>query len=106
VAERARYLMTAYPDLPDDPDKLLAAIDGLRRFHARSVIEEWQALAGRGDWQALAAALVTAHYDPAYDRARKRDDAALSRTILETGSLDDRALAGLAERVIAATPAA
>ncbi|WP_304071685.1 tRNA 2-selenouridine(34) synthase MnmH [Maricaulis maris] len=106
VAERARYLMTAYPDLPDDPDKLLAAIDGLRRFHARSVIEDWQALAGRGDWQALAAALVTAHYDPAYDRARKRDDAALSRTILETDGLDDRALGELAGRVIAATPAA
>ncbi|WP_323762802.1 tRNA 2-selenouridine(34) synthase MnmH [Maricaulis sp.] len=100
IAERARYLMTAYPDLPDDPAKLLAAIDGLRRFHARSVIDDWQELARAGDWETLAAALVSTHYDPAYDRARKRGDTAVSRTILATDRLDDAALNALADRLI------
>lgn len=106
VSERARYLMTAYPDLPDDPAKLVTAIDGLRRFHAREVIEAWLALAGDRDWGALAAELVTAHYDPAYDRARKRAGETGSRSLLATDRLDDAALDALADRVIAATPAA
>nr|WP_233128307.1 tRNA 2-selenouridine(34) synthase MnmH [Maricaulis sp. W15] len=101
VAERARYLMTAYPDLAADTDKLLAAIDVLRRFHARSDIETWQTMAETGDFQTLAAALVTAHYDPAYDRARKRDGAPKRRSVLETATLDDAALETLADRIIA-----
>ncbi|WP_366511505.1 tRNA 2-selenouridine(34) synthase MnmH [Maricaulis sp.] len=102
VAERARYLITAYPDLAGDRDKLLAAIEVLRRFHPRSDIEAWQAMAEAGNLEALAAALVTAHYDPAYDRARKRDGDVEGCVVLETPSLSDDALDVLATRVIAA----
>ncbi|WP_300545384.1 tRNA 2-selenouridine(34) synthase MnmH [Maricaulis sp.] len=72
VSERARYLVTAYPDLMGDTEKLDAALDGLKPFHAKADIAAWHDLAAQGDWHGLAQALITAHYDPAYNRARKR----------------------------------
>ena len=104
VHERARFLMTAYPDLPRDTGKLVDAIDGLRRFQSRSDIERWLEMARTGGFEALAAALVTAHYDPAYDRARKRDGEAVRRSVLATDSLSDEALEDLADRVLAIRP--
>jgi len=100
VAERARYLTTAYPDLARDSGKLLSAIDGLRRFHAGTEICTWRTMAETGEFTALAEALVMAHYDPAYDRARKRDGEPENRTVLETDSLDDAALERLADRIM------
>lgn len=100
ASARARYLMTAYPDLPRDTEKLMAAIEGLRRFHPKADIEAWQALAESGDFEPLAAALITAHYDPAYDRARKRDKPARKPVVLETLELDAASLIALADRVI------
>ncbi len=99
---RARYLMTAYPDLAGDTDKLMAAIDGLRRFHPKTDIETWQTLAQSGEFEPLAAALITAHYDPAYDRARKRDEASRQPLVLDTAELDEASLSALAGRVTSA----
>ena len=101
VEERARYLMHAYPDLATNRDKLIQAIEGLRQFQSGDTITGWLALAEAGDFHSLAVALVEAHYDPAYDRARKRDGAEWTERVLETASLDDTALSELADRVCA-----
>ena len=89
VAERARYLVAAYSDLLADRGKLDSAFEGLKPFHAKTVVADWRALAEAGDWQALAAALVTAHYDPAYNRARKRQDAADREAKIAVDRLDE-----------------
>ncbi len=99
VEERARYLLRAYPDLATNTDKLFQAIEGLRQFQSGETIAAWLAMAEAGDFHPLAVALVQAHYDPAYDRARKRDGAEWIERVLETASLDDAALSDLADRV-------
>lgn len=102
VEERARYLMRAYPDLATNTDKLVQAIEGLRQFQSGETIAAWLAMAEAGEFHALAVALVEAHYDPAYDRARKRDGCKWDERGLETTSLDELALNDLADRVCAA----
>lgn len=102
VEERARYLMRAYPDLATNTDKLVQAIEGLRQFQSGETIAAWLAMAEAGEFHALAVALVEAHYDPAYDRARKRDGSKWDERVLETTSLDELALNDLADRVCAA----
>lgn len=102
ASARARYLMTAYPDLASDTDKLMTAIDGLRRFHPKAEIEAWQALAEAGDFEPLATALITTHYDPAYDRARKRGSETAKPVVMETSDLDEASLEILAERLVEA----
>lgn len=98
-AARARYLLAAYPDIVADPARLNAALDGLAPFHPKADIALWRDWAASGAWQPLAEALIAAHYDPAYDRARARREPAPSQT-LETESLDDAALDRLADRVL------
>lgn len=102
VGERARYLVEAYPDLLADRGKLDAAFEGLKPFHAKSVIADWRALAEAGDWTGLAEALVTAHYDPAYNRARKRQDAAEREAEIAVGTLDRAGIEAAASRIAAA----
>ncbi|MHA6289188.1 tRNA 2-selenouridine(34) synthase MnmH [Maricaulis sp. CAU 1757] len=96
---RAGYLVSAYPDLIQDREKLDAAIEGLRGFHSREVIASWQALAEAGDHQALARALVEHHYDPAYNRARKRQSAPAEHTKIQVENLLPEDIDRLAEQI-------
>ncbi|WP_209426075.1 tRNA 2-selenouridine(34) synthase MnmH [Pararhodobacter sp. SW119] len=72
LAARARWLAHAYADLVADRDALRTRIDALAPFHSRTRISEWQGLARAGAFEALAAELMQAHYDPRYTRARLR----------------------------------
>jgi tRNA 2-selenouridine synthase len=70
--KRARYLTVAYADLVADAASLNDSIERLRPFHAKERIEEWLAMAAGKDFPTLAASLMREHYDPLYDRTRKR----------------------------------
>ncbi|WP_428408819.1 tRNA 2-selenouridine(34) synthase MnmH [Hyphococcus sp.] len=72
IETRADYLLTAYPDITGDRAAALEAIGRLAPFHSKETVAEWRNLAEAGAWRALAADLMRAHYDPAYERSRKR----------------------------------
>lgn len=72
AALRTVYIVTAYTDFTRDPATARAAVERLKGFHAKACLEEWRRMAEAGDYPALAAELMQAHYDPLYDRARKR----------------------------------
>jgi tRNA 2-selenouridine synthase len=107
LGARAAYLARAYGDLTADPDRLAVVVGSLRPLHPREVIEHWLALAGAGEFEALAADLMARHYDPRYERHRGRASggvAGLEAAGLAPGDLD--ALAGqVAEAVDRAVPA-
>jgi tRNA 2-selenouridine synthase len=69
AAARARYLVEAYADIAADAEALARAIARLPVHHSRERRAAWLALARAGEVEALAAALIEAHYDPAYARA-------------------------------------
>ncbi|MEX0643774.1 MAG: hypothetical protein WD076_00570, partial [Parvularculaceae bacterium] len=71
---RAEYLLRAYSDLVAEPAIAIAAIERLRPFHAKERIEEWLGLAEARRFRDLATALICEHYDPVYERSRKRRD--------------------------------
>jgi tRNA 2-selenouridine synthase len=96
-AARAAYLARAYADLTADAGRLAATVDLLRPMQPREVIETWQALAGAGDFAALADSLMERHYDPRYEKHRAR----MAAPVVEVaaGRLDDADLAALAVRI-------
>lgn len=102
AAERARHLLATYPDIAENRGRLMAAIDGLAPFHPKAEIAMWRDWAEAAHFEPLAVALIEAHYDPAYDRARERHGQKLMETV-ETDRLDADAINALAERVMAVT---
>lgn len=72
IAARAAYLVRAYADFIDAPGEIDRAIDRLRPFHEKETIEAWLALSGDKRHRALAEALMREHYDPLYERSRRR----------------------------------
>jgi len=99
LAARARHLARAYADLATDREDLSARLAGLAALHPRERIARWQALAGGGAHEALAAELMRDHYDPAYARARSRRPQPAAAT-LAADSLEPEALPDLAGRLL------
>jgi tRNA 2-selenouridine synthase len=73
AAARARYLAGHYADVADNSEAFDATVARLPSNPGRKARAEWRALADAGELESLAAALIEAHYDPAYDRAARKD---------------------------------
>ena len=61
-------------------------------------------MAEAGDWLALAEQLITEHYDPAYNRARKRQSDGVHDKTLLAPSLDEAGIAQTADAIRQAGP--
>jgi len=72
-AARVRYLLAAYEDMTADRAALAAAVAALPGRHGGRRVAAWRELVAAGDFAALAAELVEVHYDPAYERSRRKD---------------------------------
>ncbi|MBX3485746.1 tRNA 2-selenouridine(34) synthase MnmH [Phenylobacterium sp.] len=73
-AARARYLVGAYRDIVEDRAALDAALARLPVRVGGERLATWRRLADAGDFAGLAEAVMALHYDPAYDRSRKKHD--------------------------------
>lgn len=72
AARRAHYIASSYSDLGRDPETLVALLTRLPDRPGRKRLEAWTALVRAGRLEELAAALIEAHYDPAYERAARK----------------------------------
>ena len=81
VAARARYSLEGYDHLLREKTDMLRLIKGMRHRHGGAVTDSWQAMFDKGDWLALAHALLTDHYDPAYDSSVSRHNRPVLATI-------------------------
>ncbi|MDB5493968.1 MAG: rhodanese-like protein, partial [Phenylobacterium sp.] len=69
---RARYLIAAYREITEDRAALDEVLARVPDRPGRKRLAEWRALADAGDFEALAAALIELHYDPAYHRSGRK----------------------------------
>jgi len=69
IEARADHILAAYADMIADEGRIIAALERLKPFHAKTRIAEWRAQAAAGDWRALAISLMREHYDPLYARS-------------------------------------
>ncbi|HEX9185139.1 MAG TPA: tRNA 2-selenouridine(34) synthase MnmH, partial [Burkholderiales bacterium] len=104
---RVALLMDEYRHFFDDAAALCAQLECLAPLHGRARIDEWQALARGGGWDALTARLLEEHYDPAYRRSAQTNFARLPRArVLPVSSPDAAAFAALAGTLAAERVAA
>ena len=97
-ADRARYLVSAYSDLIADRAALEAAFLRMPVKPSAERLAAWRGFADAGQFAELAEAIMALHYDPAYDRSRKRHDRPLlgAATLVPT---DPGSLAAAVETV-------
>lgn len=88
---RVARIVADYGDIAADPAALDDALARLPRHHAKAEIADWRAMAARGEIAALAAALIEAHYDPAY----RRSAASRQRPVVQRLDLPDLSPAAL-----------
>lgn len=100
IEARAGYLASRYADVALDLDAFQATLERLPTRVGHKRIEQWRALAEAGELEAVATELVQAHYDPAYDRALRKDPKPRLAEI-EMAALDDASQDAAAEQVAA-----
>lgn len=88
LAARAQYLTQTYADIIANPDEVARRLAPLRRIRGHTVVDGWDHLLRAGDFPALAAALMTQHYDPAYAKSRRIDERQVIATV-HAPTLDD-----------------
>ena len=101
IEARAAYSARAYAATAADAEALERALSKMPRHVSKAALAEWRELAAAGAHQALAAALIEAHYDPAY---RRSSGGAGALATVDAGDLSDAALDAAAEAVASALP--
>ena len=97
--ERARYLVRVYSDIIADPAAMEDALRRLPVHSSQSRFDGWLKLMIAQDYAALAEALMALHYDPAYQRSRRKDERE-SILRLNLPSLNPAGLAQAADRIV------
>ncbi|HEY1224585.1 MAG TPA: tRNA 2-selenouridine(34) synthase MnmH [Brevundimonas sp.] len=88
VQARAAFSARTYAMMAQDAEAMDRAFARMPRHVAKATITEWRELAASGAHEALAAALIGAHYDPAY----RRSSGDRASTVIDAGDLSDAAL--------------
>ncbi|MES2835124.1 MAG: tRNA 2-selenouridine(34) synthase MnmH [Pseudomonadota bacterium] len=101
VEARARHTATTYAGISADAQALDRALTHLPRHHAKATITGWREMAREGAFEALAAELMLAHYDPAYARAGAERSAPMER--VDMSGLSGADLEAAADQVAALT---
>ncbi|MEM1396839.1 MAG: tRNA 2-selenouridine(34) synthase MnmH [Pseudomonadota bacterium] len=98
LSARAEFTVKAYTDICTDRTKIFAAIDKLKGQHSSGQLEEWQQLANDDRHYDLALSLMERHYDPLYERSRrKRMDKAVD--VIDLPDLSEDSLQKAARRL-------
>ncbi len=100
-AVRCELLIRDYRHFVDNPDQLIARLQGLIPHHGHAKVGEWAQLARSGRWPELVQSLLTDHYDPAYEGSMARNFAHLaSFTPIELAGASEHDLAAAAGRIL------
>jgi tRNA 2-selenouridine synthase len=97
---RAAFSARVYADIASDPASLELALSRLPPHHSKETIVAWKAMARAGETEALAAALIADHYDPAYRRQSARRDRPM-RGRIEMAGVSDADLDRAADQIAA-----
>ena len=72
LTERVSYLCSAYHDVLNDSARLQTLLTHLRPVRGHAIVDGWFGQIMADDKLGLVEALITEHYDPAYDAARRK----------------------------------
>jgi len=102
IPARVKLLMDDYAHFLNDADLLKFTLAPLLELHGHKIIEQWHAMALKGEWEILVTDLLGRHYDPAYLRSTANNFSRLNNAqLLHLTSLDEGDLLIAAQTLIA-----
>ena len=102
IEARVKILMQDYAHFLNDPALLARQLAPLVTLHGRKTLDEWDSLAGSGDWNTLVSELLSRHYDPAYRRSTASNYPQLGQAlVLHATDLNNGHMHALASRCLA-----
>jgi tRNA 2-selenouridine synthase len=97
MAERVKLWREDYAHFAEDPASMVRLLAPLKPLIGGEELARWQSLAVERDVDALFERVMTAHYDPCYDRSTRGSYGTLSEgPLIELPSLDPQALLDVA----------
>ena len=101
LAARVEFLLRDYDYFLADPTWLVERLEQLKGLQSGETVARWKALAQAGEFPALVSELLTAHYDPLYQRSQTRNFAGFAAaTPIESSDLSPAAMARLAREIL------
>jgi len=101
LAARVEHLLERYGDIYGNPEALDRRMEYFLPQHGHKTVEQWRRWIAARDWAALAGAMCSSHYDPAY---RRGGDALYRRAgvapVLAMESLDRNAIMRAAQAIL------
>ncbi len=101
MSERVKLWREDYAHFARDPASMVRLLAPLKPLIGGGELARWQALAAAGEVDTLFERVMTAHYDPCYDRSTKGSYGKLSEgAVIELQSLDAQALLQVARDLV------
>ena len=101
MSERVKLWREDYAHFALDPASMVRLLAPLKPLIGGEELARWQALAAAGEVDTLFERVMTAHYDPCYDRSTKGSYGKLSEgAVIELQSLDGQALLQVARDLV------
>lgn len=72
MSERVALWQQDYPDLAENPVHMVLQLQPLKPLVGKERLEQWSAMAERGDIASLFESVMRDHYDPCYGRSTRR----------------------------------
>lgn len=98
IEARSTYLAEAYDDILSETERLRDRLSPLRHHRGHEVVDGWMSLIEAGDKRGLTRALMEQHYDPAYTKSRRAQNADVIAQV-EAAALDSAGLSDAADRI-------
>jgi tRNA 2-selenouridine synthase len=100
-AHRVQLLKEEYAHFIADPQSLLEKVSCLKALHTKERLENWHALANKGDWDEFVLDMLLSHYDPAYQRSTLKHYPQLDQaTVLRPDDISAFGFSALAQKLL------
>ena len=99
VELRAKFLVSDYDYMCNDPTLINPIIKGLKNRLSKKLFDEWTNLIDRKKWFDLTKSFLENHYDPSYSSNTIKNDRKVIKKITET-SLNNSDIKDIAKRIL------
>ena len=96
---RANFLVKDYDYMCDNPDLIYPLLSGLRKRLSKKLIDSWEDLILKKNWEKLTESFLQNHYDPSYSSNTIKNDRKIIK-LINAKSLSHSEISKIAKKIL------